>query len=941
MHVSYFQTFQLIGKKIIESHQNEMKATNTSIINILQAVTTSKKIGPYIYFDTHKYPVTEKPFYDAEKKLVNPVWDRLKNHIQACAIECGFVLHTNGGSRTTIELPHREFRCNRSKKYKNQSKLIPSFAKYRKTSMINDRSKGRGAIGLRMRRRRGHVRPIHNTCVFNFTVCADKTGYHMRNGRGCITHKYHRPSFSTNNILSSKYLPENIKQTVDHMTDGLVNNGAIRNGIYKTTGKILALANIRYLCQKVQENAVQDEDILESLSSVDQMINYFIDRGYDYYCLLHTNNMNVEDVVNNVTTKTNVSNAIPNFVSHCKPSEVKAITKYCIDHQDVMELTSAQHLMIAICWVLPQEKRLFDLYPEVLFIDITSDSNKEKRPLFTVTGRTTAGTMYTLMRAFLPNEKTWIFRWLFSIVLPNSFKKETLKRVRVMITDGDSQEYQQLDVAIREHISQAYRVRCGYHLNKKNWEKHGPKFMNYKDEEKQSKCSIQSHIIADWIYSWMKPSCETELQYLASKYLLLHYLNQEWMLEDCGEKFVDGVKKMIRDNIEPHEDRYVYFKRKHIRHYGEYSNSAHEGTNHGLKASSDGVKPSHLLDKASERLSSQGERSYKYFVTKTRQQLNEYKSWNELLCCEHLVNRGASLLVQEKQAAVNYDVIRTSKTRFYIRYKRENRSISDSPIPQWENIRVIDLFPKHMECSCCMYERDGLLCRHMFVLFAMIDHEVSHHDIDIVWWLSYAVYAYSIDDDNHCDPSSEDLSTILELLNMKRNNGPKIKIDMFDKIATHSVIPTDWLIESENEVFCLNKDIKITREDIKSSSMAPFGLESMSMSQSSTNLSQSDDTEKYRLNSLSEYKAMKESQKSKDPFYFMRDTFICACNTLKSMPSEYTIDFESDLSALHMRYKQIAFKLNGGRSQGNIVSSCIADSRKRKSHGSDNFKKRK
>ena len=86
---------------------------------------------------------------------------------------------------------------------------------------------------------------------------------------------------------------------------------------------------------------------------------------------------------------------------------------------------------------------------------------------------------------------------------------------------------------------------------------------------------------------------------------------------------------------------------------------------------------------------------------------------------------------------------------------------------------------------------------------------------------------------------------------------------------------------------------------------------------------------------------MKESQKSKDPFYFMRDTFICACNTLKSMPSEYTIDFESDLSALHMRYKQIAFKLNGGRSQGNIVSSCIADSRKRKSHGSDNFKKRK
>ena len=74
---------------------------------------------------------------------------------------------------------------------------------------------------------------------------------------------------------------------------------------------------------------------------------------------------------------------------------------------------------------------------------------------------------------------------------------------------------------------------------------------------------------------------------------------------------------MIRDDIEPHEDRYIYFKRKHIRHYDEYSNSAHEGTNHGLNSSADGVKASHLLDKASERLSFQGEHSYEYFVAKT------------------------------------------------------------------------------------------------------------------------------------------------------------------------------------------------------------------------------------------------------------------------------------------------------------------------------------
>lgn len=58
----------------------------------------------------------------------------------------------------------------------------------------------------------------YHTCVFNFTVCADKIGYHMRNGRGCTTLKYHIPTSRTNN-LSSKYLPQNITQKVYHMTN--------------------------------------------------------------------------------------------------------------------------------------------------------------------------------------------------------------------------------------------------------------------------------------------------------------------------------------------------------------------------------------------------------------------------------------------------------------------------------------------------------------------------------------------------------------------------------------------------------------------------------------------------------------------------------------------------------------------------------------------------
>ena len=63
-----------------------------------------------------------------------------------------------------------------------------------------------------------------------------------------------------------------------------------------------------------------------------------------------------------------------------------------------------------------------------------------------------------------------------------------------MITDGDSQEYKQLDLAIAKYIPNALRVRCGYHLNKKTWERKGPRYTHYDSLTMQSNCSLQSRI---------------------------------------------------------------------------------------------------------------------------------------------------------------------------------------------------------------------------------------------------------------------------------------------------------------------------------------------------------------------------------------------------------------------------------------------------------------
>ena len=106
------------------------------------------------------------------------------------------------------------------------------------------------------------------------------------------------------------------------MNSGFTSAGNMRNVIYQSTGRILSLNNIRYLCHKLNEDTQShDELLLQSLSSVDQMIEYFRKKGFEYFCLLHTVQINIENIINGVTTDTYVNRNLPEFIYHCSPAE--------------------------------------------------------------------------------------------------------------------------------------------------------------------------------------------------------------------------------------------------------------------------------------------------------------------------------------------------------------------------------------------------------------------------------------------------------------------------------------------------------------------------------------------------------------------------------------------------------------------------------------------
>jgi len=73
----------------------------------------------------------------------------------------------------------------------------------------------------------------------------------------------------------------------------------------------------------------------------------------------------------------------------------------------------SQALMIGVAWVMAMEKRLFQQLPYLLKLDSTMDTNKENRPLLVVTGCDNDGKSFTVLCAYLPNQRMWTFHWIF------------------------------------------------------------------------------------------------------------------------------------------------------------------------------------------------------------------------------------------------------------------------------------------------------------------------------------------------------------------------------------------------------------------------------------------------------------------------------------------------------------------------------------------------
>ena len=103
-----------------------------------------------------------------------------------------------------------------------------------------------------------------------------------------------------------------------------------------------------------------------------------------------------------------------------------------------MNLKEEQKHMMPFARINPKELYLLEAFPEVIMVDTTEQTNNEKRPLLTAGWKDSNGTIFIILRIFMPNQKSWMFWWIFSVVLPKLIPKHIIcSNIQIVTTDGD------------------------------------------------------------------------------------------------------------------------------------------------------------------------------------------------------------------------------------------------------------------------------------------------------------------------------------------------------------------------------------------------------------------------------------------------------------------------------------------------------------------------
>jgi len=422
-------------------------------------------------------------------------------------------------------------------------------------------------------------------------------------------------------------------------------------------------------------------------------------------------------------------------------------------------LTVGKRVLLAAAWAREDERRLFEMFPEVLMFDVTFGTNNEGRPLGVAASPDANMNVFTPIRAFLPSQCRWVFDWIFRTAIPTLLGKEALRRMQLLITDGDVNIYNAFDSVQSELYPNATHGLCLYHLVTQKLE-------DLTLNKKLPECLDLQRTFKLWVFSWMQlGGVETDVEFKTSKDALCAYLKRIF-----GKPDTDSTSQAMRRDAEVlHEflvKRLMHYKKKWyfpgrfaagLLTLNQKTGSAVESVNHTMKIkSSKVVTPSMSLRTSFDTQQTQAKQRMDLWRKSTMQKYESKQLWVKgSATADKVTTMAESLLQQRKEQAPLYSlrvasqcevqVVRTPGTTpsFCADCRPSIGQICptcsrDSPIPRFWRCRTITFHnvgsdTYSVSCTCPYYSNTGVPCVHM----CRVLPKIMPHHFHIRWHRIY------------------------------------------------------------------------------------------------------------------------------------------------------------------------------------------------------------
>ena len=130
-----------------------------------------------------------------------------------------------------------------------------------------------------------------------------------------------------------------------------------------------------------------------------------------------------------------------------------------------MSMQNGKEILLSITIADDDMIRHVHMFPEVFFMDVIANTNRQKRDLFLMVVKDASGECFIGNATLLPCGQWWIFTRLYRYFFYQLYGPVTLSRLRLALTDDDSAAHGSFDAAT--HVMVCYantkHMLCMFH----------------------------------------------------------------------------------------------------------------------------------------------------------------------------------------------------------------------------------------------------------------------------------------------------------------------------------------------------------------------------------------------------------------------------------------------------------------------------------------------